>query len=55
MCINCGCGEYDKKHKPTDMTLDDLKKMADGQNMDVQQTADNIQQTAKSSMSDKPS
>ena len=47
MCLNCGCGEYDKRHKPTDITLDDLKAAASGHDMDVEQAADNIHQGAR--------
>src|SRR5579859_5960961 len=25
MCMNCACGSYNERHKPTDITLDDLK------------------------------
>jgi len=47
MCMNCGCGELNERHKPSDITLDDLKKAADGQNMDVETAADNIHQGAR--------
>lgn len=47
MCLNCGCGEYDKRHKPSDITADDLKAAADGQKMDMEQAADNIHQGAR--------
>ena len=30
MCMNCGCGEAGKRHKPTDITRDDLQQAADG-------------------------
>ena len=43
MCMNCGCGSYCERHKPTDITLDDLKAAAEGHDMDVEQAADNIQ------------
>lgn len=46
MCLNCGCGEYNERHKPTDITLDDLKAAASGQDMEVEQAADNIHQAA---------
>ena len=26
MCLNCGCGEPDKRHQPTDITQDDLQR-----------------------------
>ena len=43
MCMNCGCGSYSESHKPTDITLDDLKAAAEGHDMDLEQAADNIQ------------
>ena len=46
MCLNCGCGDYNERHKPTDITSDDLKAAADGQNMDVEQAANNIRHGA---------
>ena len=47
MCMNCGCGEYNERHKSSDITLDDLQKAAEGQNMDVETAADNIHQGAR--------
>lgn len=47
MCMNCGCGEYNERHKPSDITLDDMQKAADGQNMELEQAADNIHQSAR--------
>ena len=47
MCMNCGCGEYNERHKPTDITLDDLKAAAEGQGMEVEQSADNIHDAAR--------
>jgi len=48
MCLNCGCGGYNERHKPTDITLDDLKAAAEGQDMEVEEAADNIHQGARS-------
>jgi hypothetical protein len=47
MCLNCGCGEVETKHKPTDITLSDLKAAAKGHNMEVEEAADNIHNTAR--------
>ena len=47
MCMNCGCGEYNERHKSSDITLDDLKAAAEGQDMDLETAADNIQQGAR--------
>jgi hypothetical protein len=42
MCLNCGCGEYDKRHKPSDITMEDLAKAAEGQGMDMKETVANL-------------
>ena len=47
MCLNCGCGEHTKRHKPTDIVLDDLKAAAQGHDMEVEQAADNIHNSAR--------
>lgn len=40
MCMNCGCGEPETRHKPTDITSDDIKKASgDGQ---VDKTVQNM-------------
>jgi hypothetical protein len=26
MCLNCGCGEPESRHKDTDITMDDVRK-----------------------------
>ena len=44
MCMNCGCHEYNEKHKPTDITIDDLKAAAKGHDMEVEKAADNIRE-----------
>jgi hypothetical protein len=47
MCMNCGCGKVNDRHKPGDIVLDDLKKAAANHDMDVEQVADNIHSAAK--------
>jgi hypothetical protein len=47
MCMNCGCQDYETKHKPTDITLSDLKAAARGQDMEVEEAADNIHSGAR--------
>jgi hypothetical protein len=47
MCLNCGCGEYDKRHKPSDITMEDLKTAADGQGMELKQAVANMQESMK--------
>jgi hypothetical protein len=44
--MNCGCGEYNERHKPSDITMDDLKTAAEGHDMDVEQAADHIHEAA---------
>jgi hypothetical protein len=48
MCLNCGCGEYDERHKPSDITMEDLAKAAEGQGMDLKQTVANMQESMQS-------
>ena len=47
MCMNCGCGEHETKHKPTDITLSQLKAAAKGHDMEVEEAADNIHNGAR--------
>ena len=47
MCMNCGCHEYETKHKPTDITFKELEEAARGHDMAVEQAADNIHQGAR--------
>lgn len=46
MCMNCGCGEVNERHKKGDITLDDMQKAAANHDMDVEQAADNIHDAA---------
>ena len=46
MCMNCGCGEADKRHHPTDITREDLQRAADGAGMTLRDAADNIQRSS---------
>ena len=47
MCMNCGCRDHETKHKPTDITLSQLKAAAKGQDMEVEEAADNIHNSAR--------
>ena len=38
---------HDQKHKPTDISLSDLKAAAKGHDMEVEQAADNIHNAAR--------
>jgi hypothetical protein len=42
MCMNCGCGEVDKRHHPTDIVREDLQRAADGAGMTLRETAENL-------------
>jgi hypothetical protein len=42
MCLNCGCGEPEKRHQPTDITQEDLQRAADGAGMTLRQAARNV-------------
>ena len=47
MCMNCGCGKNEERHKPTDITLSDLTAAAKGHDMEVEKAADNIHDGAR--------
>jgi hypothetical protein len=47
MCLNCGCGEYDKRHKRTDITMEELKAAAMGQGMELSETAAELELSAR--------
>jgi hypothetical protein len=40
MCLNCGCGEPEARHKETDITLEDVEKASAGAPVD--QTIQNM-------------
>jgi hypothetical protein len=46
MCMNCGCGLPEERHKLGDITLSDLKKAAGNHDMDVDTAAENIKSAA---------
>lgn len=43
MCMNCGCGELDTRHKETDLVSDDVRRAAEGQSQPVDQTIGNLE------------
>lgn len=47
MCLNCGCGELDERHKEGDIVRADLEKAARNHDMDAETAADNIHAAAK--------
>ena len=42
MCLNCGCGEPQTRHQPSDIVRDDIERAAEGQQMSVQEAATNM-------------
>ena len=42
MCLNCGCGEPDERHQPTDITRDDFQRAADGSGISLEKAATNM-------------
>lgn len=40
MCLNCGCGEPETRHKETDITADDVRQASAGKPLD--QTVQNM-------------
>jgi hypothetical protein len=45
MCMNCGCGEPDERHQPTDITREDFKRAADGSGVSVERAAANMSES----------
>ena len=45
MCVSCGCGEPNERHKPGDITMDDLTKAAQNHDLKVEDVAKNISKT----------
>ena len=42
MCMNCGCGEPDKRHQPTDITREDFERAAGGSGLSVEEATKNM-------------
>jgi hypothetical protein len=40
--MNCGCGEAEKRHQPTDITSDDLQRAADGSGITLDEATANL-------------
>jgi len=47
MCMSCGCGEPNERHKPGDITRDDLEKAAKNSKIDLEKAAENIHESAR--------
>ena len=48
MCMNCGCGDADARHHPTDITREDLQRAADGSGMTISESAKNVHDSTES-------
>jgi hypothetical protein len=55
MCMNCGCGEADKRHHPTDITRDDVQRAADGGGMSLEDAARNLEAASEQLANGQPS
>ena len=42
MCMNCGCGDVDARHHPTDITREDLQRAADGSGILIAEAAQHV-------------
>lgn len=42
MCMNCGCGEVEKRHQATDITKEDLQRAADGGGISLDEATANL-------------
>lgn len=42
MCMNCGCGEPDERHQPTDITREDVQRAADGSGLSLGEALKNL-------------
>jgi hypothetical protein len=54
MCMNCGCGEPEKRHNPTDITREDLQRAADGSGMTIRDAAENVQRSTAQLIDERP-
>ena len=42
MCMNCGCGEPDERHQPSDITREDFQRAADGSGLTLEKATENM-------------
>ena len=54
MCLNCGCGEPDTRHQPTDITRQDVEQAAQGSGATVDETVANLTASLAKLRADKP-
>jgi hypothetical protein len=48
VCMNCGCGEPEKRHQPTDITKEDVQRAAEGGGISVEETTANLRKSLDS-------
>jgi len=47
MCMNCGCGQLDTRHKDSDIVRDDVQRAADGQGASIEATAGHLEESLR--------
>ena len=47
MCLNCGCGELDTRHKETDLVREDVRKAAQGQGQSMESALGNLERSLR--------
>ena len=40
--MNCGCGEAEKRHQPTDITKEDVQRAAEGSGISLEEATANL-------------
>jgi hypothetical protein len=45
--MNCGCGDLDKRHHPTDIIREDLQRAADGGGVSLKEAARNVARSSE--------
>lgn len=52
--MNCGCGEPEKRHQPTDITKEDVQRAAEGSGISVEEATANLRTSLDSIESSTP-
>lgn len=47
MCLNCGCGQLDTRHKETDLIRADIRRAAEGQGSSMDTTIANLERSMR--------
>lgn len=47
MCVSCGCGKANERHKDGDITMDDIQRAGQNHNLQPRQVAQNIQKSVR--------